>query len=138
LPYEHFDGHYRVTDTKYISIGLAQWDPDEVSIKTMRYGPDKHNKDRWTRQAEELPLHRVIDMCIFLAKVIFDSDDGITRIPAETFERQNRDIQITRETRGYGELASYNAFLEDKRNLLKARLNALVNLLQELKDEGRI
>ena len=64
LPYEYFDGIYAGnTDTKYISIGLSQWDPDEVSVKTMRY-----TGTRWTRLAEEMPLHRVLDLAILICK----------------------------------------------------------------------
>jgi hypothetical protein len=76
LPYEHFDGIYDGdTDVRYISIGMAQYDQDHVSIKTMR-----HIGTKWTRQAEELPLHRVIDMTLFLAKTLFDCQNGnVTR-----------------------------------------------------------
>ncbi|MCX5896128.1 MAG: DUF6530 family protein, partial [Proteobacteria bacterium] len=55
LPYEHFD-YVEDTDARFISIGLAQYDPDDVSIKVFR-----HTGEKWTRQSEELPLHRVID-----------------------------------------------------------------------------
>lgn len=134
LPYEYFDGMYAGrTDTKYISIGLAQWDPDHVSIKAMR-----HTGGKWTRQAEELPLHRVIDMTLFVAKVLFDQQNGRVSIPAATFLNQDSDISITSETRSYGEMASYNAFLAENSRLLKARLNALADVLNDLKKAGRI
>src|SRR3990172_4625209 len=68
LPYQHFDGIYADdTDTKFISVGLSQWNADEVSVKAMRYTGEK-----WSRLAEELPLHRLIDMTIFLAKVLLN------------------------------------------------------------------
>lgn len=134
LPYEHFDGMYASkTDTKYISIGLSQWDPDHVSIKTMR-----HTGKKWTRQAEELPLHRVIDMTLFLAKVLFDQQNGRVNIPAKTFLNQDSDISITPETRSYGEMASYNAFLAENSRLLKDRINALIDVLNYLKKADRI
>jgi hypothetical protein len=68
LPYEAFDGPYTShTDTKYLSVGLAQWryesDGDQfaVSVKSWR----KPN-DRWSRESEEIPVHRQVDMTICL------------------------------------------------------------------------
>jgi hypothetical protein len=134
IPYEYFDGMFAGrTDTKYISIGLSQWDPDHVSIKSMR-----HPKKKWTRQAEELPLHRVIDMTLFLAKVLFDQQNGQVVIPASTFLNQDSDISITPETRSYGEMASYNAFLAKNSRLIKDRLNALADVLSDLREAGQI
>jgi hypothetical protein len=134
FPYEHFDGYYAgKTDTKYISIGIAQYNLDEVSVKTMRYTGEK-----WTRLAEELPLHRAIDLTLFLAEVIFNADNGVVRIQKGTFYNQNVDISITRENRSYGELASYNAFLDQKHAFLKERLNILADVLNELRKAGKI
>lgn len=134
LPYEHFDGIYAGdTGTKYISIGLSQWDPDEVSVKTMRYTGEK-----WTRLAEEMPLHRAIDMTLFLAKTVFDQQNSRVYIPAETLLDQDAEILITPEARSYGEMSSYNAFLAEHSGLLKDRLRALSNVLNSLKADGKI
>lgn len=134
LPYEQFDGIYAGdTDTKYISVGLSQWDPDEVSIKTMR-----HTGNRWTRLAEEMPLHRAIDMTLFLAKALFDLQSSTVAIPRATFYRQDADISIVPETRSYGEMSSYNAFLSRHSGLLKERLNALADVLTSLREKGQI
>src|SRR5688572_20322419 len=85
LAYEHFDGFYiGNTDLKWVTIGLAQWDHTEVGIKTMRFSGAK-----WSRQSEELPVHRVIDMTLFAAKAFFDvSETGAITIPAATFMNQ--------------------------------------------------
>lgn len=135
LPYEKFDGIYAGdTDTKYITVGLSQWNPDEVSVKTMRYT----DKNRWTRQAEEMPLHRAIDMTLFLAKVVFDQQNGKVDIPAKTFYRQAAGISITSEARSYGEMASYNAFLSEHSDLLRERLGVLTDVLVSLREAGGI
>lgn len=148
LPYQIFDGIYsQGTDLRYISIGIAQYDQDKVSIKTMR-----HTGGRWTRQAEELPLHRPIDMTLFLAKAIFDSQNGAVNIQNGTFSEyatnpsgyyvstqiQNSEILITQEQRSYGEMASYNEFLDKTGDLLKDRLNKLMDVLNDLKSRGKI
>lgn len=49
------------TDAEAISLGKAIYDETEISAKMWRYGNNK-----WSRQSEELPLHRVLDMAIFI------------------------------------------------------------------------
>ena len=68
LPYEPFDGPYSGdTDALYLSIGLAQWrdtdDTYELSAKVWRMPEEK-----WSRMSEEIPLHRLADLCILLTK----------------------------------------------------------------------
>jgi hypothetical protein len=134
LPYEKFDGIYiGDTDTYYLSVGLSQWDSDEVSVKTMR-----HPGGKWSRQSEEIPLHRAVDAVIFLAKVIFDQRNGRVEIPRGTFENQDAGISITAEARTYGEMSSYNAFLDRHYELIKDRLNVLSNVLNSLKEGGKL
>lgn len=97
LPYEAFDGPYASdTDTKYLSVGLAQWryesdgDRFAVSVKAWR----KPN-DRWSRESEEIPVHRQVDMTILLAHVMFrpKGSDAVP-VPAETFENQTTPLTI--------------------------------------------
>jgi hypothetical protein len=134
MPYEHFDGVSPAnTDVRYISIGMAQYDQDDVSIKTMR-----HTGTKWTRQAEELPVHRIIDMTVFLAKALFDCQNGNVTIPAGTFLNQTADLHISSEQRTYGERASYIAFLQQNSSVLKGRLRALAKILDDLRQTGKI
>ena len=136
LPYEAFDGQYASeTDMRFISIGVAQYDPDEVSIKTMRF---VQRVGKWTRQAEELPLHRPIDMTLFLAKVLFDAQNGAVILPAHTFKNQNTELTITPEDRTFGENATYRAAVDSYRADLRERLNALRDCLNDLKERGMI
>ncbi len=68
--YHNIDGQYsKHTDTIALSIGQAQYDKDEISLKVWR-----HAKDRWSRQSEELPLHRNLDLTILLAQVLFGDE----------------------------------------------------------------
>lgn len=65
--YENIDGRsaYK-SDTKGLSLGLAQWNDRgkvEISAKVWRYTGEK-----WSRQSEELPLHRVIDLAILVCR----------------------------------------------------------------------
>lgn len=65
--YENVDGRYaNRTDAKGLSLGLAQWNDRgkvEISAKVWRYTGEK-----WSRQSEELPLHRVLDLSILLCR----------------------------------------------------------------------
>lgn len=65
--YEEIDGRYAYhTDTKGLSLGLAQWNDRgkvDISAKVWRYTGEK-----WSRQSEELPLHRVLDLAIFVCR----------------------------------------------------------------------
>jgi hypothetical protein len=65
--YENVDGRYAYhSDAKGLSLGLAQWNDRgkvDVSAKVWRYTGEK-----WSRQSEELPLHRVLDLAILLCR----------------------------------------------------------------------
>lgn len=65
--YENVDGRnaYK-SDAKGLSLGLAQWNDRgkvDISAKVWRYTGEK-----WSRQSEELPLHRVIDLAILVCR----------------------------------------------------------------------
>lgn len=65
--YEDIDGRYAYnTDAKGLSLGLAQWNDRgkvDISAKVWRYTGEK-----WSRQSEELPLHRVLDLAILVCR----------------------------------------------------------------------
>lgn len=65
--YPSVDGRYaNNTDAKGLSLGLAQWNERgqvDVSAKIWR-----HTSKRWSRQSEELPLHRVLDLAILVCR----------------------------------------------------------------------
>lgn len=63
--YDRIDGRNAYeSDAKGLSLGLAQWNDRgrvDVSAKVWRYTGEK-----WSRQSEELPMHRVLDLAILL------------------------------------------------------------------------
>lgn len=65
--YEQVDGRYAYdSDAKGLSLGLAQWNDRgklDISAKVWRYTGEK-----WSRQSEELPLHRVLDLALLICK----------------------------------------------------------------------
>ncbi|MCL7987089.1 DUF6530 family protein [Sphingobacterium sp. lm-10] len=67
--YDKIDSKYAgQTDAKYLSIGEAQYNVKEISLKVFR-----NVNNKWSRQSEELPIHRNIDLNIlFLASLLTD------------------------------------------------------------------
>lgn len=65
--YENIDGRKAYnTDAKGLSLGLAQWNDRgklDVSAKIWRYTGEK-----WSRQSEEMPMHRVLDLAILTCR----------------------------------------------------------------------
>ncbi|MBN1638827.1 MAG: hypothetical protein JW866_07660 [Ignavibacteriales bacterium] len=54
------------SEAKGLSLGLAQWNDRgkvEISAKIWR-----HTGNKWSRQSEEIPLHRVIDLAILICR----------------------------------------------------------------------
>ena len=62
------DGNYNenATDAQGLSLGLAQWGNNDLSVKVWRYTGKK-----WSRQSEELPLHRVIDLTSLICGAVY-------------------------------------------------------------------
>lgn len=64
--YDKVDGRIAHSDAKGLSLGLAQWNDRgkvDISAKIWRYTGEK-----WSRQSEEMPLHRVIDLAILICR----------------------------------------------------------------------
>lgn len=67
--YDRIDGAYAGpnTDAKGLSLGLAQWNDRgnvDISAKVWR-----HTGEKWSRQSEEMPLHRVLDLALLICEV---------------------------------------------------------------------
>jgi len=53
-------------DAKGLSLGLAQWnDRGNVDISAKIW---RHTDNKWSRQSEEMPLKRVLDLAILICK----------------------------------------------------------------------
>lgn len=141
--YEQIDGRYAYdSDAKGLSLGLAQWNDRgkvEISAKVWR-----HTGGKWSRQSEELPLHRVVDLAILVcrAKLHFQEDayqyeklydpdqpvidrvglqgDAMTVAVAQDNERLDEDIEL------------FNQALSEDGELLGERLRTLSRILGEL------
>lgn len=89
--YESIDGRQAGnSDAKGLSLGLAQWNDRgrvDISAKVWRYTGEK-----WSRQSEELPLHRVVDLAILVcrAKQYFTDAYRYPKLYDETDPRIDR------------------------------------------------
>ena len=65
--YDTVDGRYALhTEAKGLSLGLAQWnDRGKVDISGKVW---RHTGEKWSRQSEELPLSRILDLAILVAQ----------------------------------------------------------------------
>lgn len=67
--YENIDGRkaYK-SDAKGLSLGLAQWNDRgklDISAKIWR-----HTGQMWSRQSEEMPMHRALDLSILICRAL--------------------------------------------------------------------
>lgn len=73
--YDRIDGPYADdSDAKGLSVGIAQWNSPgwtDLSAKVWR-----NTGEKWSRQSEELPLHRVIDLATLVCIVMDYSRNG--------------------------------------------------------------
>nr|WP_300093806.1 DUF6530 family protein [Sedimentibacter sp.] len=140
--YENVDGRYAYnSDAKGLSLGLAQWNDRgkvDISAKVWRYTGEK-----WSRQSEELPLHRVLDLAILVCRSqlhfreayryekLYDTEhpvidrvglqgDAMTVEVCTDNEKINEDIKL------------FNQALSDDGEIIGERLRTLSAILKEM------
>lgn len=87
--YEQVDGRYAGnTDAQGLSLGLAQWnDRGKVDISAKVW---RHTGEKWSRQSEELPMHRVLDLAILICRSSLYFQDAY-RLP-DMYDPENPQI----------------------------------------------
>ncbi|TCC94180.1 hypothetical protein EZ428_05220 [Pedobacter frigiditerrae] len=103
------------TDVEALSIGNAQYDHGEISLKVWR-----RVSNRWSRQSEELPIHRNLDLSIlFLAALMTDVNSNYSK---SSLREEIVNKQKVGEIRGY---------YEENENKLRPRILELKKVLDE-------
>jgi hypothetical protein len=140
--YENVDGRKAYdSDAKGLSLGLAQWnDRGKVDISAKVW---RHTGEKWSRQSEEMPLHRALDLAILICRSklhfkeayryekLYDTENPtIDRIGLQgdamnvaictDNEKINEDIKL------------FNQALSDDDEILAERLKILGGVLREL------
>lgn len=123
--YDQIDGRYSGPDddVKFLSIGLAQWDETSkaqpISCKALR-----HTGKQWSPQSEEVPIHRCLDMCSFIAEVFStimsnDPRTALKNLSGERFEDDSAiEVPEWTEDNGYYINAILKYISSDKNYLL--------------------
>lgn len=140
--YENVDGRYAYeTDAKGLSLGLAQWNDRgkvDISAKVWRYTGEK-----WSRQSEELPLHRVLDLAILVCRAklhfreayrsekLYDVDNPI--IDRIGLQGDAMTVSICTDNEKIDEdIKLFQQALSDDDELISERLSSLARLLREM------
>ena len=115
--YDRIDGKYaNNTDAKALSIGKSQWNTEDISAKVWR-----HTGEKWTRQSEELPIHRVLDLAILiLSSYIREDENGRSKTTLN-------EVVINHE-----EISTLQKYLNDNKEYLEPRILVSKNLLEKI------
>lgn len=144
--YEQVDGRKAYnSDAKGLSLGLAQWNDRgsvEISAKVWR-----HTGGKWSRQSEELPLHRVLDLAILIvrAKQYFSEayryeklyDPEQTRIDRIGLQGDAMSVDIATDNACIDtDIKLFSDELSRNDELISERLQTLTALLEEMGYHG--
>lgn len=115
--YDEIDALYAEnTDVKALSIGKAQYNNDQISLKVWR-----HTDEKWSRQSEELPIHRNLDLSIlFLAALSTNAASHYPKSNLREVVDNESEVQIIKE------------YYEKNRKFIEPRLKELKRLLIEV------
>lgn len=140
--YENVDGRQAYqSDAKGLSLGLAQWnDRGKVDISAKVW---RHTGEKWSRQSEELPMHRVIDMAILVCKgkehfmnayrfpKLYDANNAI--LDRVGLQGDAMTVEICKDNPMLDEdIKLFSEALSRDDELLSERLHTLANLLIEM------
>ncbi|MDP4153526.1 MAG: DUF6530 family protein [Bacillota bacterium] len=140
--YENIDGRKAYnSDAKGLSLGLAQWNDRgklDISAKIWRYTGEK-----WSRQSEEMPMHRVLDLAILVCRSslyfreayrfskLYDPDN--TTIDRVGLQGDAMTVSVCTDNPMIDEdIKIFQQKLSDDDELLGERFRVLSQLLKEL------
>ena len=140
--YEQVDGRFAGhSDAKGLSLGLAQWNDRgqvDISAKVWRYTGNK-----WSRQSEELPIHRVIDLAILICRAkqhfqdayryekLYDPDHTV--LDRIGLQGDAMTVKVCTENEHIDEdIGLFSQALSTDDELLSERLHLLANLLKDM------
>lgn len=121
--YDPIDGQYADdTDAKALSIGYAQYnkpglppEKKEIALKVWR-----HTGEKWSRQSEELPIHRNLDLTILFLDVILGEETSSVS-PDWKISGEESEKQVIRD------------YYKRNEQFIKPRLKEVKELLNKMK-----
>lgn len=134
------DGKYADhSDVEGLSLGLAQWsDRGQVDISAKVW---RHTGERWSRQSEELPLHRTLDLALVIVKSlekvskVKEPPRFVLREDVIALDVQGQSLPIERcddNPELDGDVGIFNNELASESTTIHERLKLLSEALQKL------
>jgi hypothetical protein len=121
--YDRIDGKYaNKTDAMALSIGNAQYDEEEISLKVWRI----NSQENWSRQSEELPIHRNLDLSILFISALFTN-----------IESHYSNSVIREEIDDPNKVKEIKDYFEENKTFLEPRLRELQRLLNDMFDKQK-
>ncbi|MBR3797915.1 MAG: PD-(D/E)XK nuclease family protein [Clostridia bacterium] len=105
VDYEENDAY--AGDAKFLSLGHASWNEEDYSAKIWRY-----SGERWSRQSEEMPIWRVLDLATLIVAKISGKESYLN--------------EFVQDPQGIDGLSDY---LNENMELYAPRINELRRLL---------
>ncbi len=142
--YDKIDGRTaNNSDAKGLSLGLAQWNQRgslDISAKVWRFTGQK-----WSRQSEEMPLHRVLDLAILIckSKIFFKNRYHKNEKDYSTYPLLDRvglqggamNVSICDNNEYIDkDIELFDECLHKDDEIISERLNTIAGLLKELND----
>lgn len=117
VDYEHIDEIAGAGDAKSLSVGEATWNEEYGKKKDVDYSAKIFRKvwdsGNWSRQSEELPLWRVIDLATLVIAVIYDKPSGM----GEEIVKHDKYVELHKFIHEHTDL--YHEKIENLKNVLK-------------------
>lgn len=117
--YDKIDGQYaNHTDTMALSLGVVQYDADEISLKIWRM-----RNGKWSRMSEEMPIHRNLDLSILFIKTLI-----------EGYNEQSFLVKPEQKLTSHpynGSIQDVMNYYNENKTILEPRLKELKRLLEE-------
>ncbi|MEQ8531369.1 MAG: DUF6530 family protein [Imperialibacter sp.] len=98
------------SDAKALSIGKAQYNKQEYTVKVWR-----RPGNRWSRQSEEVPIQRVLNMCILAV-----SSMNIKEGNSESNSSLKEVVDVDEKS-----MDAYKKFIKDNHECLSKKLEEL-------------
>ena len=107
VDYENKDAE--AGDAKFLSLGRSTWNPEDFSAKIWRWSG---KGERWSRQSEEIPLWRVLDLATLLVAVI-----------------NNRESRLNEFVQDEESVEDLKEYIKDNMEILSPKVQDLYDML---------
>lgn len=108
VDYEKRDCEAGCGDAYFMDLGQSTWNKEEISAKIWRRA-----QNRWSRQSEELPLSRVLDLAILVAAAMMNKKSSLCEFVQDGTQKEQLDGFIEEN------MQLYAPKLEDLRRVLQ-------------------